>query len=114
MAFKPIKQYAIENLSTTASSAVPLDTLIGKGYFDNETRQVSVYAINDDVIIKFGDSSVVADKTLTSNALSDGNFIVARGSIQLFDLERSQKYFSAMAKVGSADVWVTVGFGEEI
>ena len=115
MAFKPVKQYK-SSITTTASSALALDALPDEGNFGGSPRQVLVYVVSggSDTIIKFGDSSVVADDTLTSSALSDGNFVVAAGSTRLFDLESGQTHVSAITESGTATLWLTIGFGERI
>ena len=101
MAFKPRKTYS---LTMTGSSVLQALNTGGAG-------QVEISASGGDIVCKFGNSAVTASRTVTSQALPDGNFIVLDGQSKLYGLENE----THIAMIGSAGIgYATVGHGEQI
>lgn len=87
-------QYEIA-ASTTASAAQLLaipDTTLGK-------YRLQVEAEGAKIFFKFGDSTVVASPTVTSNKLAGSNFSIASG--QNMDIQTTGKYVSVITRSGT-------------
>lgn len=97
-AAQPYKEYRIAS-TTTASAALQL-AYNGK----NGAQRLLIEAVTDRVTFKFGDSSVVASKTVTTSALPDGNFSVPAGAIFEVDLStgNGQDYVSVINETSTA------------
>lgn len=77
------KEYRIPAI-TTNGSAPQLLALIAP---TNGKHRAIVEAKSDDIVFKFGpDNTTLADKTVTANALADGNFTVTQGMAIEIDL----------------------------
>lgn len=67
----------------------------------NGSESVVLEARGDAITFKFGDSSVTASKTVSSNALPDGNYSLASGAMMVVDLNMaSQQYVSTIGAAG--------------
>lgn len=56
-------------------------------------------ARGDNIVFKFGDNTVVADKTVSANALAAGNFSIEEGAIYATDINGiTQSYVSVQAE----------------
>lgn len=68
---------------------------------------------SDDVIIKWGDSTVVASAVITGNVYDDeGIDILTGGSIQTLQIPNGATHFSVICKSGeTADLQIVVGAG---
>lgn len=98
---QPYQEYQIP-ITSTASSAKQLTFPNGIAGFN----RVEIEARGDNVVLNFGNASVVASATLTSNALPQGNFSLANGDTYTLDLDsRSQSFVSVI----SADALSTAG-----
>lgn len=93
----PYKEYQIPcGASASAAQALAVkDT--------NGPVRVELEARGDNIIFKFGGTSVSASATLTSNALSDGNFSVQQGAIVQYDIAgQSQANVSIISNTGGS------------
>lgn len=111
--FKPCKQFKTA-IGTSASAAQSLDSTPYPYAGNNRTRQVRVYARTADMVVKFGDNTVSADKTVTSSAYADRNFFVPAGALEIFDLQTNETHYSVISDDGvtTGSAWVTLGYGE--
>ncbi len=75
------KEYQIGNIGSASSPQLLAFQVNQQNSTVNQQQVVILEARGDNVVFKFGGSSVVADKTVTSNALADGNFSIAEGAI---------------------------------
>lgn len=66
-----------------------------------------------DIVVKFGDASVVADATATANKLGVGNFHAQNGVVELFSMQNSDTYVSVISsdEVSTGTVWICIGRG---
>lgn len=102
---QPYKEYQI-SASTTHSTA---QLLAIKSDQDNDMVPVLLQARDTSIVFKFGDSTVQADATVTSNALADGNFSVPSGAIyKVYISPTSQNYVSVEAQTGTGTGVVTL------
>lgn len=93
------KEYQIA-ASTLASTAKLLA-------FSSPIKQMVILeAEGGRIIFKFGNSSVQADATLTSNALADGNFGVADGTVQEFAIPAGDNYVSIIMAAGGGTAYI--------
>lgn len=92
------KEYQI-TASTTASAAQLLAIANPKA----GRLRIILEAVTSRIVFKFGDSSVVASATVTSNALADDNFSIPAGAIAEIDLpsDVAYKYVSVITPSGS-------------
>ena len=100
------KMYKISVSDTATSQAIRTPTRHYKAY---------VEAGGSDVIIKFGDSTVVADATLTGNVFDDeGIDVLPSGTVQTLQKARiDDDYVSIVCESGgTATLWLTVADGE--
>lgn len=102
MSFKPGKTYA---LTMTGSSVRQALSSGGLG-------QVEITAIGGDIYCKFGDSTVTASSTVTSQALPDGVFVVHSGLCKLYGLSDGQTHIAMIGSAGTG--YAAVGHGELI
>lgn len=99
----PIKEYAIAAIATASP---PKLLALTNGY---GRARVELESKDGKTIVKFGDNTVQADKTVTAEALADGNFSVPAGAIQRYDIdETSQKYVSVIADDVSSTLIIRV------
>ena len=114
MAFRPSKTYVIAMTSSASAAQALTATGLTSGD-DSRMRQIQVTG-DVAVIVKFGDNAVAADRTVTSNALADGNFYQPAGVPMLYDLTGAQTHISGILASGSTagSLYVTVGIGEDI
>lgn len=119
MAFRTLKQFKLAvDGGATAETAVSLaitgaPTDVGGGL----QRQAVIYAKTTDIVVKFGDDSVVADATLTSLAMPAGNFNVPAGAVMLITIPGGATHFSAIAEdesTTSGKLFLALGHGENI
>ena len=89
------------NATTTASSpqqlafVTPKDAVLGVATIIVEARGATIN-------FNFGNNSVVASNTVTSNALPAGNYSVTAGAIQSYDVNiATQNYVSVIAASGT-------------
>lgn len=90
------KEYQV-SASTTHSAAQALN-------FEpvGSDQRVIVQASGADIIFKFGDSTVQADATVTSNALTDGNFTVPNGAVMSLTISsKTETHFSVETASGT-------------
>jgi hypothetical protein len=95
---QPYKEYRISSTTT------PL-TAIQLAYQEkNGPQRLLLEAVTDRVTVKFGDSTVLANKTVTSSALPDGNFSIPAGAIFEVDLPTGNNldYISIVNETGAA------------
>lgn len=83
----PYKEFQIA-ASTTASTAKALSLLAGEAPRARLILEARGAIIN----FLFGPSTVVADKTVTSETLADGNFSLPSGAIMEIDVPNNAKY----------------------
>lgn len=108
------KEYKIALTTGTASTAQLLSLMNSQMTGTAAMSQVVVLeARGDNVVFKFGTSTVTADKTVTSNALADGNFSIAQGAIFGTVINgQATPYVSAQADgAGSATTFAIVKLG---
>ena len=99
------QEYQITLADGTASVAQLLNVKLNKSGKGVDHQIVTLEARGDNVTFKFGDSTVAASKTVTSNALVAGNFSIPNGAIMSLDINGEfQKYVSAQADTGGATV----------
>lgn len=113
-AFRAMKQF-VNAVSGTAFAAINTDVPIFPKLGNGHSRQVLIWAKGADMVVKFGfDNTVLADNTVTAGALADGNFVVPAGSLQVFDLEKDDQYYSAKSLDGASTgtLYVALGNGE--
>lgn len=108
MAFTAIKTYVV-NATTTASTPLNVPLPDGFGNPDPEVVRYLVYIDGGKACIKFGDSSVQADKTVTGNTLENGNFVLGDAFGIIYAAEKNQQYVSCQTFEGTADIYITVG-----
>lgn len=101
--FRAYRTYVI-NASGTASAPLLLDFR----EIADADEQAEVYCTAD-CTVKFGDSKVVADNTVTDNAMPVDNIFCPGSAIRLFDIERNKKHVSV---IGSGTVYIVTGYGE--
>jgi hypothetical protein len=67
-----------------------------------------------DCVLKFGNSSVTASNTVTSNENVDGNFTISSSAIEVFQLSPNSKYVSIVSEDGTStgNIYLTFGSGE--
>lgn len=112
--YRPRKEFKIP-VGNTASAAKAL-TLpgVGEGYVQRSDIQVRMRAVGCDCVVSVGGSTIVADKTLTSDERPDGNFTVAKGAIEMFGLREADTHISAINETAGQTGFlvVTIGVGE--
>lgn len=78
-AFEPYNVYKEYQIS--ASTSATAGQLLAFDTFLSGPKKVQLEAVSGRIVFKFGDSTVTADATVTSNTLADGNFSIADGAI---------------------------------
>lgn len=109
------KEYQIALTTGSASTAQLLAFLADlQTGLVQQTQVVILEARGDSVIFKFGGSTVTADKTITSNALADGNFSIAQGAIFGAVINgQTSPYVSCIAEgAGSASTFGIIRLGK--
>jgi len=71
--------------------------------------QVIITAEDESLVVKFGDSTVVADDTLTSKAYAEGNFYVLAGTVQEVLIPKGFTHASHKA-AGVGSIKISVGY----
>jgi len=108
MAFIPVKTYVISTTTTSQNINIPRT-------FNYAQPQLQIYTKDTETVYKFGaNSSVVADDTVTNGALEDGNFILPKPSIVLYNLLPDQLYVAAKALTGTGTAYLTLGYNEDV
>lgn len=102
MAFRAGKTYALTMTGSSVSQALS----------SGSQGQVEVTASGGDIFVKFGDGTVAASSTVTSQALPDGNFVVLSGQSKLYTLEAGETHVAMIGAAGTG--YATVGYGELI
>lgn len=105
MSFLPVKEYRIIVSGTSATrQLLPITDESTGNYFQVRLKATA------DIVCKFGDSTVTASNTYTSDALADGNFTVF-GDVgpEAFEFKQNQNYLAA---IGTGTLYVTVGYNE--
>jgi hypothetical protein len=102
--FLPIKEYVI----TLAGVSERTEILPPVGEVEGNLYRVRIFVPGSDVVCRFGDSTVVADTTVTAKARADGNFTVF-GAIgpEEFEYKQNQRH---LAITGTGTVYVTLGY----
>lgn len=93
------KEYQITASGTaTTGQLLAFQTFSPKGN-PAQKQHITCTSRGDNIVFKFGGSSVAADKTVTTNALADGNFSVEEGMAFATDINASsQNYVSVIAE----------------
>ncbi len=104
------KEYQIGNIgSASAAQLLAFQTSQTKSTV-SEQQVVILEARGDNVVFKFGGSSVAADKGVTSNALADGNFSIAEGAIFGTTVNGStQNYVSCISETSGGTGIIRLG-----
>lgn len=106
MAFHTIKTMLIA-LTTTASGAIALP--IPTGSTDLKGCYWRAWTDTGQAVVKFGDNTVAASKTPTSNALPDGNIPVTLNFAEPQLIPSGGAYLSAIAMSGTPNLFVEIG-----
>lgn len=105
------KEYQIGSINS-ASEAQQL-AFQNLSSFDGGVAQQQIIILEargDNVIFKFGGSGVTADKTVTGNALADGNFSIAEGAIFGCTVNgQSQNYVSCISESSGGTAIIRLG-----
>lgn len=105
------KEYQITNISSASSPQLLAFQQTGSLADNISQSQILILeARGDNVVFKFGGSSIVADKTITANALADGNFSIAEGAIFGTTVNGStQNYVSCITEVSGGTGIIRLG-----
>lgn len=107
MSFQPIQEHQIASLNGTTADRVDIDTLDDE--FMNQRRVAHIRVETNDATVIFGDSTVDADDTLTSNDLAAGNFTVKGGETKAVKVPESATHISILGTAADS-AYVTIGF----
>lgn len=104
--FSTIKTMVVPcTTSPSAAIAIPVPA----GSQDLKGLGVRLWTDTGQVIAKFGGNAVAADKTLTGNALADGNIPATNTFENLQYLPSSAAYVSAVAQSGTPNLYLEFG-----
>lgn len=97
--------------TTTATTALAIAFPTDNNDTTSQPRMAILRASGADVIFNFGNSAVVASKTVdgTTKRLPDGNFSVVAGAIYIVRLNQNdQNYVSVITPTGSGTAYITL------
>lgn len=106
--FKHIQTFSKVTSTTAAlidmSEAMALAAAKTSGYV-----QVIITTQTESLVVKFGDSTVVASDTLTSDAYPEGNYYCLVGTVQDLNIDKGLTHASVKA-AGVGSVQISVGY----
>lgn len=108
MAFKVVQTFVLTTSTSAQSIDISAATAIARQNYSGYIQAIITTETSSLVVI-FGDSTVTADDTITSNAYPLGNYYCLAGTVQDIDILKGSTTASVKA-AGAGSVKISIGW----